>query len=115
MRFELILLGFMAALYVVRTRAHLAQYTALVRPVGSPSTGSNDRADTRPRRPASISLVDKGVRPERAVLLCRWQRNPESGRLEARWMALEAKPLRTVLRGPSQPLRTGEPGRGRRA
>ena len=86
MHFEFVRHGVMTALCVALARAGFAQQTVADRPIALPPIRSAGRARTRVRRPASIDVVDRSARPNRPVRRCRWQRNPESGRLEARWM-----------------------------
>jgi len=86
MHFELVRHGVMTALCVALARAGFAQPTVADRLIALPPIRSAGRAGMRLRRPASIDVVGRSARPDRPVLRCRWQRNSESGRLEARWM-----------------------------
>ena len=85
MHFEFVRHGVMTALCVALARAGFAQQTVADRPIALPPLRSAGRGTPVPR-PASIDVVDRSARPDRPVLRCRWQRNSESGRLEARWM-----------------------------
>jgi hypothetical protein len=86
MNFEFVRYGVMAALCVVLARVGFAQRTVADRPAALSLIQSIDGAGTRVPPPASILVASRSARSERPALRCRWQRNPESGRLEARWM-----------------------------
>jgi hypothetical protein len=78
--------GVMTALCVVLARVGFAQQTVAARPAALSLIQSADGAGTGVRPPASILVANRSARSERPALRCRWQRNLESGRLEARWM-----------------------------
>ena len=86
MNFEFARYGVMTALCVVLARVGFAQQTVAARPAALSFIQSAGGAGTRVRPSASIFVANRSARSERAVLRCRWQRNPESGRLEARWL-----------------------------